>query len=97
MFAQIANGGFTIDNLMYDGLPTSLSTFTLDTIAGADLAMYDRVEVVRGATGLMTGAGSPSATLNLVRKRPTKEFQGYVSGSGGSWDRYRSELDVSGR
>jgi outer membrane receptor for ferric coprogen and ferric-rhodotorulic acid len=30
--------------------------------------MYDCVEVVRGATVLMTGAGSPAATLNLVRK-----------------------------
>lgn len=44
----------------------------------------------RGATGLMSGVGSPSGAVNLVRKRPTKEFQGYISGSGGS-DRYRSE------
>ncbi len=43
---QFLARGFIVDNLMYDGLPTSLSTFTLDTIAGADLAMYDRVEVV---------------------------------------------------
>ncbi|EGH45194.1 outer membrane ferripyoverdine receptor, partial [Pseudomonas syringae pv. pisi str. 1704B] len=57
---QFLARGFAIDNLMYDGLPTIVSTFTLDTISGADLALYDRVEVVRGATGLMTGAGSPS-------------------------------------
>lgn len=31
--------------------------------------LYDRVEVVRGATGLTTGAGDPSASVNLVRKR----------------------------
>ncbi|MFH7456936.1 TonB-dependent siderophore receptor, partial [Pseudomonas syringae pv. tagetis] len=62
---------FSIDNLMYDGLPTIVSSFTLDTISGADLALYDRVEVVGGATGLMSGAGCPSATLNLIRKRPT--------------------------
>ena len=89
--------GFTIDNLMYDGLPTSVSTFTLDTITGADLAMYDRVEVVRGATGLMTGAGSPSATLNLVRKRPTATPQVSVTTSAGSWDRYRTEVDASNK
>ncbi len=33
-----------------------------------DMALFDRVEVVRGANGLMTGAGSASASINLVRK-----------------------------
>ena len=94
---QFLARGFTIDNLMYDGLPTSLSTFTLDTIAGADLAMYDRADVVRGATGLMTGAGSPSATLNLVRKRPTATPQVSITTSAGSWDRYRTEIDASNK
>jgi outer membrane receptor for ferric coprogen and ferric-rhodotorulic acid len=90
--------GFSIDNIMYDGLPTSVGTsFTQDTIAEADLAMYDRVEVVRGATGLMTGAGSPSATLNLVRKRPTAIPQVSITTSAGSWDRYRTEVDASNK
>ncbi len=94
---QFLARGFAIDNLMYDGLPTIVSTFTLDTISGADLALYDRVEVVRGATGLMTGAGSPSATLNLIRKRPTTTPQVSVTTSAGSWDRYRTEVDASNR
>ena len=89
--------GFTIDNIMYDGLPTSVGQLTLDTISSADLAMYDRVEVVRGATGLMSGAGSPSATLNLVRKRPTAIPQVSVTTSAGSWDRYRTEVDASNK
>ncbi|MCF7534236.1 TonB-dependent siderophore receptor [Pseudomonas petrae] len=87
--------GFKIDNIMYDGLPSSISTYTQDVISGADLAMYDRVEVVRGATGLMTGAGSPAATLNLVRKRLTAVPQVSVTTSAGSWDRYRTEVDAS--
>ena len=94
---QFLARGFSIDNLMYDGLPTTLSSFTLDTVAGADLAMYDRVEVVRGATGLMTGAGSPSATLNLVRKRPTATPQVSITTSAGSWDRYRTEVDATNK
>lgn len=94
---QFLARGFTIDNLMYDGLPTILSTFTQDTLAEADLALYDRVEVVRGATGLMTGSGSPSATLNLVRKRPTATPQVSITTSAGSWDRYRTEVDASNK
>lgn len=60
--------GFDIDNLMYDGIPSGYNGAS----AGAqpNLAMFDRVEVVRGATGLVTGAGNPSAAINMVRKRP---------------------------
>ncbi|HEX8596656.1 MAG TPA: TonB-dependent siderophore receptor [Pseudomonas sp.] len=89
--------GFKIDNIMYDGLPSSISTYTQDVISSADLSIYDRVEVVRGATGLMTGAGSPAATLNLVRKRPTATPQVSITTSAGSWDRYRTEIDASNK
>lgn len=88
--------GFQVDNILYDGLPTTVSSYTArDTIAAADTAMLDHVEVVRGATGLMTGSGSPSAAINLVRKRPTKDTQVSVTGTVGTWDTYRGELDAS--
>lgn len=88
--------GFDVDNIMYDGLATSISTYTQDVISAADLAMFDRVEVVRGATGLMQGAGNPAAAINMVRKRPTQDFHMSLEGSAGTWDRYRSQVDVSG-
>jgi len=89
--------GFEIQNFQYDGIPSQVANESQQyTGAISDMAIYDRVEVVRGATGLMSGAGTPSATINLVRKRPTKDFQAYVSGEAGAWDRYRSEVDVSG-
>ncbi|MDF5829483.1 TonB-dependent receptor plug domain-containing protein [Pseudomonas aeruginosa] len=72
---KYAARGFDVDNIMYDGLPTSISTYTQDVISAADLAMFDRVEVVRGATGLMQGAGNPAAAINMVRKRPTQDFR----------------------
>lgn len=85
--------GFPVTNLMYDGLAT---TYNSDWVTNADMAPFDRIEVVRGATGMMQGAGDPSAAINMVRKRPTREFQGSVTGTVGSWDDYRSELDLSG-
>ncbi|WP_225579287.1 TonB-dependent siderophore receptor [Pseudomonas sp. PDM14] len=88
--------GFTVDNIMYDGLPMSVSTYSQDVITAADTAMFDRIEIVRGATGLMQGAGNPSAAINMVRKRPTITPQLSVGASAGSWDRYRTELDASG-
>ncbi|MFP3334430.1 TonB-dependent siderophore receptor, partial [Pseudomonas sp. SIMBA_064] len=62
----------------------------------ANLAMYDRVEIVRGATGLAQGAGNPGGAINLVRKRPTHRFQATLTGSAGSWDDYTGTLDVGG-
>lgn len=88
--------GFALNSFQYDGVPTSDFTTNTNGLGVRDMAIYDRVEVVRGATGLMSGVGSPAGVVNLVRKRPTTEFQGYVSGSGGSWDRYRTEMDLSG-
>lgn len=89
--------GFSIGNITYDGLPTSLNTSWYGSeMLLSDLVVYDRVEVVRGATGLTSGSGNPSAAVNLVRKRPTKETQISLSGNAGSWDRYGLQLDASG-
>jgi outer membrane receptor for ferric coprogen and ferric-rhodotorulic acid len=86
--------GFEITNFQQDGIGVPL-TYNIQH-GDADTAIYDRVEVVRGASGLSSGAGNPSATINMVRKRPTDEFQTSVKTSVGSWDNYRLDADVSG-
>ncbi|MBU2091879.1 MAG: TonB-dependent receptor [Alphaproteobacteria bacterium] len=91
---QVYVRGFALNNFQVNGIPRSTVYGFNDEIA--DLATYDRVEIVRGSTGLLNGVGDPSASVNLVRKRPTANFQGYVEGQVGSWDRYRGEMDVSG-
>jgi len=94
---NIYSRGYSVDNYQFDGIPTTLDIATqMSAQSLADMAIYDRVEVLRGATGLMTGAGDPSATINLVRKRPTAEFKGHITAGVGSWDKYRSEVDLSG-
>ncbi|MFW1888791.1 TonB-dependent siderophore receptor [Acinetobacter johnsonii] len=84
--------GFQIDYYLVDGMPSNLTLGAGDP----DLSIYDRVEVVKGANGLMTGAGSPAMALNLIRKRANaKEFTGKVEASVGSWDSYSSSADLS--
>ncbi|WP_312936402.1 TonB-dependent siderophore receptor [Pseudomonas sp.] len=85
--------GFDVDNLMYDGIPSGYNGVNVGS--QPNLAMFDRVEIVRGATGLVTGAGNPSAAINLVRKRPLAEQKVTLTGALGSWDDYRGELDAS--
>ncbi|MCH4247059.1 MAG: TonB-dependent receptor [Acinetobacter populi] len=94
---NIYSRGSEITKYQYEGLTTHVETQTQNMTQNlADMSIYDRIEVVRGATGLMTGAGDVSGMVNMVRKRPTKEFQANVVGSVGRWDDYRGSVDVSG-
>ncbi|MGY4532560.1 outer membrane receptor for ferric coprogen and ferric-rhodotorulic acid [Pseudomonas sp. TE3786] len=90
----IFSRGLKIENFQVDGIPTVFEPEMKSQ--DNDMAVYDHVEIVRGSTGLLSGTGNPSATINMVRKRPTRDFQASIQGSAGSWDNYRTEMDVSG-
>ncbi len=87
--------GSLINSIQYDGLTNSVTTFSRDGTTQDDLIIYDRVEVVRGATGLLQGTGNPSASINLVRKKPLAIPQTSVTATGSSWGNGRIELDTS--
>ncbi|WP_164553104.1 TonB-dependent siderophore receptor [Pseudomonas viridiflava] len=82
-------------------------SYTIDGVAGQgysvtgwmtpDMQIYDRVEVLRGAAGLLIGAGNPGGAVNLVRKRPTALPQFSITTRAGSWDQYRVDLDGSSK
>jgi len=84
--------GFEMTGNMIDGMP---SVGSVDTGYEPNLAFYDRVEIVRGAAGLVYGAGSPGGAVNLVRKRPTPHPQFKMTARHGSWDNNYLELDGS--
>ncbi|THF67059.1 TonB-dependent siderophore receptor [Pseudothauera nasutitermitis] len=93
----VGSRGYSITNYQLDGVGTHTDVTTQNVFqANTDLVIYDRVEVLRGASGLLTGAGDPSGAINLVRKKPTSEFQAHVAGGIGSWNQRRAEADVSG-
>jgi len=83
--------GFQITDFQVDSLPT----YSGSTNQEYDTAFYDRIEVIRGANGLLSGAGIPSATVNLLRKRPGRQFDASVTASAGSWDFQRMQADVT--
>ena len=90
---QYFSRGYSIDAMQVDGLTITQGG---SIFIQPDTAVLDHVEVLRGASGMLRGSGSPSATVNMVRKRPTKTFQANLGLSLGSWDRRRLEADVSG-
>ncbi|MBG4793559.1 Fe(3+)-pyochelin receptor FptA [Pseudomonas aeruginosa] len=85
--------GFKVDSFELDGVPALLGN---TASSPQDMAIYERVEILRGSNGLLHGTGNPAATVNLVRKRPQREFAASTTLSAGRWDRYRAEGDVGG-
>lgn len=83
--------GFQITDFQIDGIPT----YSGGTQQEYDTVFYSRIDVVRGANGLTTGAGLPSATVNMVRKRPEKAFSAYGGLVMGTDDFHRVEADLN--
>lgn len=91
--------GFKITSFQIDGnspmygeggLAYGLGTSQLD------LATFDSIEILRGSDALYGTSGEPGGVINLVRKKPTKQFQVKALAHAGSWNNYRGELDVGG-
>ncbi|THT97474.1 TonB-dependent siderophore receptor [Lampropedia puyangensis] len=86
--------GHQIDRVQFDGVSLDMGG---SAFVQTDMAVIDHMEVVRGATGLLRGAGKPSAAVNLVRKKPTADFKASAELTLGSWDKRRIVGDVSGK
>ncbi|WP_334178908.1 TonB-dependent siderophore receptor [Pseudoxanthomonas sp.] len=90
---QFLSRGFEIKNTQIDGvgLPNGWGVVT----NAMDAFGFEKLEVIRGANGLLTGVGNASGTVNYVRKRPTNESQGQVGITVGSENRRRLQADYS--
>lgn len=85
--------GFDVTNFMVDGVGMPMTHGQVD--GDLDTAIYDRIDAVYGANGLATGTGYPSASINFVRKRPTRDFAASAGLKVGSWNRTRLDGDIS--
>ncbi|WP_326533867.1 TonB-dependent siderophore receptor [Pseudorhodoferax sp.] len=88
--------GFQIDAWQYDGVAVPRNHYALGNWATEGMVFYDRMEVLRGASGLLQGTGSPGGAVNLVRKRGQAEKTVTITARAGSWDRYGMQLDAGG-
>ncbi|WLG83248.1 TonB-dependent siderophore receptor [Pseudomonas cucumis] len=81
----------------YDGVPLDIgSSYVQADAFSSDMAIYDRVEVLRGAAGMMKGAGGTAGGVNFVRKRGQDTPHTQLSLSAGTWDNYRGQVDTGG-
>jgi iron complex outermembrane recepter protein len=85
--------GFVIDNkfnIRRDGLPISG-----DTAIG--LANKDRIEILKGTSGIQAGTSAPGGLVNYVIKRPTLKPTRSVDLSADSNGQLGAALDLGGR
>lgn len=62
-----------------------------------DMSFVERIEFVKGPAGFMLSSGDPSGLYNVVTKKPTGQTKGEVSFTLGSFDLYRTTLDLDGK
>lgn len=88
--------GFSIDQYKIDGQDVDFVSQWSSGESLASTSIYDRVEVVRGAAGLTTGSGQPSASINLVRKRAdSRTPEATVTATADQYGKYGATLDAS--
>jgi len=87
----IESRGYGIDHFQIDGVSSS-ARVNENNFA---LVMYERMEVMRGAAGLLQGTGDPGGTINFVRKRAEKDFGLNAKTSMGSWNNYSKLKNMS--
>lgn len=88
--------GFEINTILIDGVPTLFDPGWGTGENSANTTIYEQVEIIKGATGLMSGSGNPSAAINLVRKRASsEEFTGTADLGLGSRNEITATLDLA--
>ena len=85
--------GFEIQLTQVDGLGMTNSWGTV--VGREDTFLFDRIELIRGANGLLTGVGNASGTINYIRKRPKNQDSGESNATLGSYGLKRAALDYN--
>ena len=85
--------GFDIGAVLLDGLPVAQGP---NYATALDLALYDRIEVLRGPAGLLQGSGEPGGAVNLVRKRAMGTLKIGGNAMLGSFGLRRLDADLTG-
>jgi iron complex outermembrane receptor protein len=59
-----------------------------------EMSIVDHIEFVKGPAGFMLGNGDPSGMYNVVTKKPSGLNKGEVAVTVGSYDLYRTTIDL---
>ncbi|WP_256856506.1 TonB-dependent siderophore receptor [Variovorax sp. KK3] len=77
-----------------DGLRQAYGYYTSTT--RTEPYTLERLEVLRGPSGMLFGSGTAAGIVNMVSKRPLQETQREVGVQLGSWNRRQLQADLTG-
>ena len=92
---EISMRGYTLVGAQRDGVRDHLMSTGSEASGGFDYSLAERIEIVKGPSGVLYGAHNPGGIMNIVSKRPLARPMTRVSAFFGSWETYRAELDTS--
>lgn len=90
--SSVISRGYKYSEYNVDGLPAQMES-RLGSMP--NLAAFDRIEIMRGPSGLFDASGEMGGIINLIRKRGGYEFQGDLDVAAGSNGYYEAGLDIS--
>ena len=82
-------GSYGVGAAVVSSIVTSINGHSANTAWFVETGLLDleRIEVLQGPQGTKFGRNSVQGVINLVTKRPTDEFEGYVNVEAGNYDR----------
>jgi iron complex outermembrane receptor protein len=90
-YATVTYRGFRQDGMFYDGMRGD----PFQGFAVPSLFSIERVEFLKGPSGMLYGASSPGGMVNYVTKKPSETFAASLRGILGNFDRYGGSGEVT--
>ena len=87
---NISMRGFSGVPILNDGLKVT------NKIASPEIYNYEAIEIQKGPDSLQYGQSNPGGIVNLVKKKPSKEFLGNIELEIKDNPSYTSKLDIGG-
>lgn len=92
---EISMRGYTLVGAQRDGVADYLMSTGAEASGGFDYALAERIEIVKGPSGVLYGAHNPGGIVNIVSKRPLSTPRTSITMMAGSYNTWRAELDTS--
>lgn len=89
--AQYSIRGYTSSGAMRDGIPD----YQVSGVGGFTYTGIERIEIAKGPAGVLFGQHNAGGVVNLISKRPLSKPATKITGTVGSYDMWKGEIDVS--
>ncbi len=95
-FQQISVRGFDHSIIMLDGVRDERSSID-NSYPFMDLSAVQRIELIKGPQSVLYGTSAVGGVVNVVRKAPTAEAQGFSKLAYGSWNNINATIGYGGK